>query len=123
MHRADHVVEAHEVRAPEHTEQEGTPESTYKPFDSFLRRELDQGCAPDRHAPHVCKYIIANNQRGGDPEPNHTLEDVVNDEVTRNNDQQQAHVNPAEEAKLLLEESTSERHDETNEANGIKRKN
>jgi hypothetical protein len=31
-------------------------------------------------------------------------------------------VNPAEEAELLLEESTSERHDKTNEADGIERK-
>lgn len=82
MHRADHVVKAHEVRAPEYTEQEGTPESTHKPFDSFLRRELDQRCTPDGHAPYICKNIIANDQRGGNPEPYHTLEDIVNDEVT-----------------------------------------
>jgi hypothetical protein len=39
--------------------------------------------------------------------------------IPRDNDQQQAHVNPTEETELLFEESTSERHNKTNEADGI----
>lgn len=82
MYRTDHVVKAHEVRAPDHTEQEGTPKRTHKPFDSLLWGELYQRCTPDGHAPYICKGVIANNQGGGNPEPNHALKDIVNDEVT-----------------------------------------
>lgn len=82
MHGTDHVVKAHEVRAPDHTEQQGTPKRTHKPFNSFLWGELYQRCTPDGHAPYICKGVIANNQGGGNPEPNHALKDIVNDEVT-----------------------------------------
>lgn len=44
------------------------------------------------------------------------LENVVDDEVARHDDNEQAHVDPAEEGKLLREVLLLEVRDETNEA-------
>jgi hypothetical protein len=44
------------------------------------------------------------------------LENVVDDEVTRHDDDKQTHVDPAEEGELLREILLLEVRDETNEA-------
>jgi hypothetical protein len=61
MHRADHVVELHEICAPKHAEDKGTPECTDEALNSFLRGKLDQRGATKGDPPDVCKHIVAND--------------------------------------------------------------
>lgn len=81
MNRANHVIELHEICAPKYAKYDGAPECSDKPFNSFLRREFDQGRAPKGDAPDVSKYIVANHQGSGNPEPNQTFQDVIDNEV------------------------------------------
>lgn len=46
---------------------------TYEAFHGLLRRQLDQLCAAEKHAPDVGGDVIDNNQTGGKPEPDDTL--------------------------------------------------
>lgn len=97
--RADHVVESHEECAPDKPEDDRGEKCTDKPFHGLLGRELDEWCTAKRDsckvtvrlrggtrtkkglAPDVCKDVIANDQRSGNPEPNETLKNIVDDEM------------------------------------------
>lgn len=81
MDGTNHIVEPHEVRPPDHAEDESTPECTDESFDGLFRRELDQRGTAKGDAPDVGKYIIANDQRNRDKEPDQSLKDIVDDEV------------------------------------------
>ena len=80
--RADHVIKAHEVCAPEETEDERAEECADEALDCLLGRQLDEGRATNSDAPDVGKDVVADNEGRGDPEPNETFEDVVHNEVT-----------------------------------------
>ncbi len=83
VHGADHVVESHEVGAPQQTEYDGAEERADEAFDSFLRGQRYERSAAYGDAPHVCEHIVADDEGCGYPEPDETLEDVVHNEVTR----------------------------------------
>ena len=121
VHGANHVVEAHEVGRPHDAENDRAKERADEALDGLLGRELDERCAPDGDSPDVREDIVADDERRRHPEPDHTLEDVVDDEVARDDDQHERHVDPAEEPELLLEVSAFERHDETDEADSVER--
>lgn len=119
MDRTAHIAEPHEVRPPDHTEDKSAPECTDESLDGLFRRELDQRGTTEGDTPDIGKHIIAYNQRGRDKEPDQSLKDIVDDEVATkwfratshsgttflpgHHDQKQTHMNPAKEAKLLLE--------------------
>jgi hypothetical protein len=81
MHRADHVVEAREVRAPCESEEDCTKERAHKAFNGFLWRKSDERRAPDGHTPHIRKDIVADDKRCRNPEPDKAFKDIVHNEV------------------------------------------
>lgn len=81
-HRADHVLELHEVGTPYDAEDDGRNKGTEETFNCFLGGELDQRCTTDSDAPDVREDVVADHKGGRDPEPDHALEDIVDDEVT-----------------------------------------
>lgn len=81
MDRTDHIIEPHEVSPPDHAEDESAPECTNESLDGLFWRELDQRGTTEGDTPDVGKYIVANNQRGRDKEPDQSLKDIVDDEV------------------------------------------
>lgn len=119
MNGTGHIVKPHEVSPPDHAENECAPECTDESLDGFLRRELDQWSTTKGDTPDIGKHVIANDQRGRDEEPDQSFKNIVNDKVAADasdrhftrgltflpghHDQEQAHMNPAKEAKLLLE--------------------
>ena len=80
-HRANHVVEAHEVGAPEETEDERTEERADESLDCLLGRQLDEGGASNSDTPDVGEDVVTDDEGCGNPEPDETLKDVVHDEV------------------------------------------
>lgn len=69
MHGADHVVKFTEESAPHDCKDECAQKRADEAFDSFLRRELDKRCTAHGNAADVREYIIADDERRGDPEP------------------------------------------------------
>lgn len=82
VHGADHVVELHKVRAPDHPEYHCAPERADEALHCLFWRQLDERGTPECDAPNIREYIIADYQRRGHPEPYQTLEDVIYDEMT-----------------------------------------
>ena len=80
-HGANHVVEAHEVRAPEQAEDDRAEERADKTLHRLLRGQLDERGTADGDTPDVSEYIVTDDEGGGDPEPDQTLKNVVHDEV------------------------------------------
>ena len=83
VHRADHVVETHEVRPPEHAENNSAEEGTNKALDCLFRGKFDERRTTKGNTPNVCKDIVADHQGCGDPEPYHTLKDVIDNEMAK----------------------------------------
>jgi hypothetical protein len=81
VHGTDHVVEFHEVRAPQQAEGDGAEESADKALHRLLWRERDKLRAAERHSADVRENVVADDERSGHPEPDETLEDVVHDEM------------------------------------------
>ena len=81
VHRADHILETHEIRAPQDTKDNSTPESADEAFDCFFWGEFDEGGVPESGPPDISEYVVANYDRRGDPEPNESFQNIVDDEV------------------------------------------
>ena len=81
MYRTNHVLVAHEDRAPNQPKYDRAEERADEAFHSFLGGELDERCTPHGDAPYVREHVVTDDQGGGYPEPDHALEDVVHDEV------------------------------------------
>jgi hypothetical protein len=87
MHGADHIVEFTEESAPHDRKDESTQKRSDEAFDSFFRRELDKGCTAHGNATDIREYIIADDERRGDPEPDQTFENIIHDKVAEITDQ------------------------------------
>ena len=61
-HGADHVVETHEVRAPNEAEDNGAEESANETLNRLLGRQLDQGRTANCDTPHVCEDVVADDE-------------------------------------------------------------
>lgn len=119
VHRADHVLVPHKEAPPHHAKQHRSKERAHKPLHSLFRRETNERGAPEDLAPDVGEYVVADDEGRGDEEPDEALEDVVHDKVARDDDEEEGHVDPAEETELLLEVALFQGHDEAHEADGV----
>lgn len=72
------------------------------------------------HTPNVCRNVIHNDQRGRHPEPDDTFEDIVDDEVTADNDKKETHVDPAEKTELASKLVTFQVGHESYESQDVK---
>ena len=82
IHGADHIVKAHEICSPNEAEDDGAEERADESLYRLLWGEFDEGSATKRDAPDVGEDVVTDDERGGNPEPDEALEDVVHDEVT-----------------------------------------
>ena len=128
--RADHVVETHEEGAPlvvsyeewgtySQTKDQGADEGTDETLHRLFRTQLDERGASERLSANVGHDVVADYQRSGDEEPDQAFENVVDDEVTRDDNHQQGHVDPTEEGKLLTKVLLLEVGDETDKADDV----
>ena len=81
VHGADHVVEAHEVGAPEKAKDDGAEERSNESFHCLLGREFDEGCSSKGDAANISENVIADYQRRWHPEPYQPFQDVVDNEM------------------------------------------
>ena len=73
-----------------------------KALDGLLGRQLDELGTAKSDAADVRKYIVCDDERGGQEEPDHALEDVVHDEMRLHHDEVQRHVRPGKVGELKL---------------------
>jgi hypothetical protein len=85
MDGTDHVVPSHEESSPDDTEDKRAPECPDEPLNSLLRGKCNQRSSTEEFAPNVGKAIVTDDERRWHPEPDQTLEDVVDDEVATSN--------------------------------------
>jgi hypothetical protein len=103
---------AHEDVGHDHSENDGADPSANKTFDGLLRRNLDQLGATKGDSANVGEDVIGDDQRSGKEEPNHSLENIVDDEVRLHNNKIQCHVSPCELGELELVVTLLQGHDE-----------
>lgn len=116
---ADEVLGAHQHVGQQETPDEGHAPGTNKTLDSLLGRQLDQLGAAKGDAADVGEDVVADDERGGQEEPDHALEDVVHDEVGLDDDEVEGHVGPGEVGELELEVACLEVGDEEDEADDV----
>lgn len=117
--RADEVLGAHQ-----HVGQQAAPDDGHEPgadeaLDGLLGGELNQLGAAEGDAADVGEDVVADDERGGQEEPDHALEDVVHDEVGLDDDEVEGHVGPGEVGELELEVAGLEVGDEEDEADDV----
>lgn len=116
---ADEVLGAHQ-----HVGQQAAPDDGHDPgadeaLDRLLGGELDQLGAAEGDAADVGEDVVADDERGGQEEPDHALEDAVHDEVGLDDDEVEGHVSPGEVGELELEVAGLEVGDEEDEADDV----
>lgn len=84
----------------EHAKDNGHEPATNESFNSLLRRQLDKGSSAHKESENVCPDIVGNDQRRGKEEPDQTLKDVVDNEMTLADDQQKRHMGPCKLREL-----------------------
>lgn len=113
---ANEVFVAHQHVGHEETEDDGADPSTNETLHSLLRRQLNQLSTAEGNTTDVSENVIGDDERCGEEEPNHALEDVVHDEVGLDNDQVQRHVSPGKVLELQLVGVLAQGADEDHEA-------
>ena len=81
MHRANHVVESHKVGAPTDGKDESADECTNKALDGLLGGKTDEWGPAHGDTTDVCPAVVADDERGGNPEPDQSFQNVIDDKV------------------------------------------
>ncbi len=116
---ADEVLGAHQDVGQHDAPEDGHDPGSDEALDRLLGRQLDQLGAAEGDAADVGEDVVADDERGGQEEPDHALEDVVHDEVGLDDDQVEGHVRPGEVGELELEVAGLEVGDEEDEADDV----
>lgn len=114
--RADEVLVPHKQVRQAIAEKDGEDPCADKTLNRLLGRKLDELRASKRNAADISEDIVGNDERGGDEEPDQTLEDVVHDEVSLDDQEEEGHVRPSEHGELELVVSLLQGDDEEHEA-------
>lgn len=117
--RANEVLAAREEVSEKYSKQHSHNPCANKTLNRLLGRQLDELGAPKGNTADVGPDVVCNHQRSREEEPNHTLKDVVHDEMSLHNNQVQCHMRPGKVGKLELVVSSLERHDEEDKAEYI----
>lgn len=91
VHGADEELGAHHDAAQEDGEEDGHDPGTDETLDSLLGRQLDELRASKSNTADISKDIVGDDESSGQEEPDHSLKDVVHDEVRLDNDEVQGH--------------------------------
>lgn len=113
---ANEVFVAHEnVRhgEPEDNRQHPCPDET---FDRLLWRKLDELRAAKGDAADVGKDVIGDHQRGREEKPDHSLENVVHDEMRLHDNEVKRHMRPSKLRELKTIMALLERANKKDEA-------
>ena len=113
---ADKVFALHQNVREEEAKDDGHDPGTNKALDGLLRGQLNELGAAKRDTADVGEDVVGDDERGGEKEPDHALEDVVHNEVGLHNDQVQSHMGPCELGELELVVTGVEGGDEEDEA-------
>ncbi len=87
VHGADEVLGLHHDVRKEDTEDDGHNPGADEALHRLLGRELDELRPTERDAADIGEDVVGDDQRGGQEEPDHPLEDVVHDEVRLHDDE------------------------------------
>lgn len=116
INRADEVLVAHQPVSQEITEDNGADPRAEETLNGLLGRQLDQLSTSKCNTTDIGEDIVGNDQRSGEEEPNHALENVVHHKVSLDNNQVQRHVSPSKLGELEPIVSLLQRSDEEHEA-------
>lgn len=116
---ANEVFVAHEDVGHEIAETDGADPGTQETLDRLLRRELDQLRTTKHNPANVGKNIVRNHERGGQEEPDHTLQHVVHDKMRLHDDQVERHMGPRELRELEAVVALFQGSDEENKTHHI----
>lgn len=99
---ADEVLVTHEDVGHERTNYHCANPSTHEALDRLLWRNFDERRPAESDTANVRENVVCDDQGNWEEEPDHSLKDVVDDEVRLNNDKVQRHVGPCELCELEL---------------------
>lgn len=85
----------------------------------LLRTKLNQRCPAEEEPKHVRHHVVADDHRNGHDEPNQSFENVLNNQVTLGDHNQQSHVGPCEKTELFHVVFLDQRQHEPYESNAI----
>ena len=114
--RADEILVPHQNVREQQAKDDGEDPRTQETFNRLLGRDLNQLGPSEGYAADVGENVVRDDQRNGEEEPYHALEDVVHDEVGLDNNEVQRHVSPGELGELELVVPLLQRSDEEDEA-------
>lgn len=117
--RADKVAELAEEVGEDEAKDHGGEAAAHEALPGLLGAELDQRRLAEEEAKHVGHDVVADNHGDGHDEPDHALEDVLDDEVALRDDNQQGDVRPGEERELAHVVLAGEREHEPDEADAV----
>lgn len=75
------IIESLEDGCPRKCEDLGNDESTDEAFDRLLGAQTDERRTSKEHPTDVRKHVVADDEAGGNKEPDQALEDVVDHKV------------------------------------------
>ena len=97
---ADEVFVPHQYVRHGKSEDDCTDPRSNKTLNSLLGWKLDELGTTEGNATDVGEDVVGDNQRCREEEPDHTLENVVHDEMGLYDDQVESHVRPGELGEL-----------------------
>ena len=116
VHRADEVRVSHQQIGQDGSNNDRADPCSNEALHSLFRRYLNQRRSPECNATDVCEDVVDNDQRHGEEEPDHPLEDVVHHEVSLENNKENSHMGPAQLAELKSVGTLLQGSDEEHEA-------
>lgn len=114
--RADEVFVARQEMRKTNAPDDGEEPGAYEALPCLLGRNLNQLRASKGDTTKVCENVVCDDHGNRQNEPVEALEDVVDDEMSLPDDQEEGHVCPGELCELELVVSLLQRVDEEDEA-------
>ena len=100
IHGADEVFVSHQDIRHGKSKDDRTDPRSHKTLNSLLRRQLDELGTAKGNATDVGEDIVGDDQGCWEEEPDHTLENVVHDEMGLYDNEVEGHVRPGELGEL-----------------------
>jgi hypothetical protein len=113
---ADEVFVSHQDVGQDKTEDDGEQPSAQEALYCLFRGQLDQLGAAKCDTTNVREDVVGDDEGDREEEPNHSLKDVVHDEMGLNNNQIERHMGPGKLSELEFEVTLLKRSHEEDEA-------
>lgn len=116
---ADEVRELTQEVGEDEPEQNCREATADEALPRLLRTEFDQGRLAEEEAKHVGHHVVADDHGDGHNEPDHALEDVLDDQVALRHHNQQGDVSPSEQRELPHVVLARQRQHEPHESDAV----